>query len=574
MDFVLTQTYLGDILRIVSDALLGPDIVMLLLFIVYAVFCIGSILVEAVTEHRNFKVHMPEFLAALADSDQRSMPQVIEESGLLNRQKLALLTVFDYRTLPGDMLVALVKRLLNEEDTHYQRIINRNNIAVRVAPMLGLMGTLIPLGPGIAALGQGDVASLSSSLIIAFNTTVAGLAAAAVCLIIARIRRTWYNTYMNALESAMASMLYKIGMLQDSGAISIEKPSDHAFLYKQGLKRRGKKSAAPERDRRASERAERSKESEGSGYAFDVPSRPQDQDRLHSQGQLQPQPQPQPQPKAQSSVSVAEMADSSPFAQFVNYTPSASSQADSPQWQTTAPQAAKQPVQQAAQQPAKQSAMQPARQVQQPAMQFTQQVQPTAQQAQSNQQPVQQSVQFAQVMQPIQPLTQQAATQQSAQLTQQPGVQQALSQQAKPQGSQQQQTRGFDPTAVLNAPLTGMTSSAPATSAPTASAPQPSAPMTSAPVTSAPVASSFATNAPTTSSSVASTPAPAFAPISSFAPTSAADPAAAFNAALAGQASNQAATQRVQVANDALVVQRVIAIEQDRAARQGEGGTR
>ena len=245
MDFVVAQTYLGDILRIVSDSLLAPTIVLLLAFIVYAVFCIGSVIVEAVTEHRNFKVHMPRFLDELADAGQDAMPGVIERSGLLNRQKMALLTVFDYRTLPGDMLVALVKRLLNEEETHYQRIVNRNNVAVRVAPMLGLMGTLIPLGPGIAAMGQGNLDALSSSLIIAFNTTVAGLAAAAVCLVIARIRKTWYGSYMNALESAMASMLHKIGMLQDAGAISVERPSSFAVAFGDALKRHGENDATP-----------------------------------------------------------------------------------------------------------------------------------------------------------------------------------------------------------------------------------------------------------------------------------------------------------------------------------------
>ena len=254
MDFVVTQTYLGDILRIVSDSLLGPTIVLLLGFIGYALFCIGSIICEVFAEHRNFKVFMPKFLDELADAEQGDIPRIIQESGLLNRQKLALLTVFDYRTLPGDMLVALVKRLLNEEDVHYQRIVNRNNVAVRVAPMLGLMGTLIPLGPGIAAMGQGDLGSLSSSLIIAFNTTVAGLAAAAVCLVISRIRKTWYGSYMNALESAMASLLYKIGMLQDAGQIDIVRPSsyasalhealDRARPFKSGLKREGVPTAA------------------------------------------------------------------------------------------------------------------------------------------------------------------------------------------------------------------------------------------------------------------------------------------------------------------------------------------
>ena len=246
MDFVLAQTYLGDILSIVSDAMLGPAIILLLAFIVYALFSIGSVIAELFTEKRNFNVNMPDLLSDLMDSSLDGIPDVIIKSGLLNRQKIALLTVYDYRKLPGDSLIALVKRLLNDEDIYYKKIVNRNNIAVRVAPMLGLMGTLIPLGPGIAALGQGDLASLSGSLIIAFNTTVAGLASAAVCLVVARIRKTWYESYMNALESAMATMLQKIEDLRAEGQIVAEKPTNHAFLYKSALKKRTPDALQPE----------------------------------------------------------------------------------------------------------------------------------------------------------------------------------------------------------------------------------------------------------------------------------------------------------------------------------------
>jgi len=237
VDFVVAQTYLGDILTIVSNALLAPVIVLLLLFIGYAVWCIGSILVEIFTERRSFKANMPEFLSDLMDADQDGIPLVIEKSGLLNRQKIALLTVYDYRKLPGDSLVALIKRVMNDEDTHYRRILNRNNIAARVAPMLGLMGTLIPLGPGIAAMGQGQLDMLSSSLVIAFSTTVAGLAAAAVCLVVARVRKTWYDGYMNALESAMATILQKVEGLREKGEIVVTEPTNHAFLYARSLKR-------------------------------------------------------------------------------------------------------------------------------------------------------------------------------------------------------------------------------------------------------------------------------------------------------------------------------------------------
>ena len=80
------------------------------------------------------------------------------------------------------------------------------------------MGTLIPLGPGIVALGQGDTATLSGSLLVAFDTTVAGLIVAAVVLVIAKIRRRWYDQYMSALEAAVTTLLERIDLMNGKGA--------------------------------------------------------------------------------------------------------------------------------------------------------------------------------------------------------------------------------------------------------------------------------------------------------------------------------------------------------------------
>ena len=248
MESSAAHTFLSDILHVVSQALLAPDIILLLVFIGYALFSIGSVLVEEFTERRYFKVTMPVFLSSLMDAKEEDIPQVIADSGLLKRQKDALTTVYEYRTLPGDALVALVKRLVNEEESRYDRIVGRNNTASKVAPMLGLMGTLIPLGPGIQALGQADTAALSSSLLVAFDTTVAGLVTAAVCLVIGKIRSNWYEDYLSALDAAMATMLEKIDAergqqgAQDQQAQSPQfptsqslpptgQPADYGFLF-------------------------------------------------------------------------------------------------------------------------------------------------------------------------------------------------------------------------------------------------------------------------------------------------------------------------------------------------------
>ena len=234
MGVSVAQSYLSDILHVVSQTLLVPTILLLLGFIAYALFCIGSVVAEYFTERRNFRVEMPKFLAALMSAEQDEIPDVIKKSGLLKRQKTALLTVYDYRTLPGDALVALIRRLVSEEETRYDRISGRNNMAARVSPMICLMGTLIPLGPGIEALGRADTSALSSSLLIAFDTTVAGLVVAAICLIIGKIRTNWYGNYMSALDSAMATMLQKIEDMRAAGEIEVEEPSDYAFLYENG----------------------------------------------------------------------------------------------------------------------------------------------------------------------------------------------------------------------------------------------------------------------------------------------------------------------------------------------------
>ena len=223
----MAQTYLTDILHVVAQWLMVPDIILLLLFIAYALFCIGSVLAEFFTERKHFNVVMPKFLSSLMEADEADIPDVIQGSGLLNRQKEALLTVYEYRTLPGDALLALIKRLMNEEESRYDRVVGRNNTAARVAPMLGLMGTLIPLGPGIEALGRADPTALSSSLLVAFDTTIAGLVVAAVCLVIGKIRSNWYDNYMSALDSAMATMLEKIEETQrpvQTGAMPNVKP--------------------------------------------------------------------------------------------------------------------------------------------------------------------------------------------------------------------------------------------------------------------------------------------------------------------------------------------------------------
>ncbi|TDT44421.1 outer membrane transport energization protein ExbB [Halospina denitrificans] len=83
-----------------------------------------------------------------------------------------------------------------------QRRIDRADLIARIGPMMGLMGTLIPLGPGLAALGRGDLDILAEAVTVAFNTTVLGLLAGIIGFMLGRARRRWYDGAMAELEEA------------------------------------------------------------------------------------------------------------------------------------------------------------------------------------------------------------------------------------------------------------------------------------------------------------------------------------------------------------------------------------
>ena len=59
---------------------------------------------------------------------------------------------------------------------------------------MGLLGTLIPLGPGLAALGSGDISTLAQSLTIAFDTTGTGLSVGALAYVISKFKKQWYES--------------------------------------------------------------------------------------------------------------------------------------------------------------------------------------------------------------------------------------------------------------------------------------------------------------------------------------------------------------------------------------------
>lgn len=200
-------THLKKVMHIISSGLLAPTIMVLLLFLAWLAIELGGLMVEIVTERRKSKIDIPKIINDFQGKNAEEVIGIIEQSDLFRRQKTVLGELISYSNLPGTSLRALARRLIAKEELYYIRVTNRTDLVVRLGPMFGLMGTLIPLGPGIIALGQGNTKVLADSLLTAFDTTVTGLIVAGVAFGISRLRKRWYEDDLSVMEALIESLL-------------------------------------------------------------------------------------------------------------------------------------------------------------------------------------------------------------------------------------------------------------------------------------------------------------------------------------------------------------------------------
>jgi biopolymer transport protein ExbB/TolQ len=97
-------------------------------------------------------------------------------------------------------------RLLGDYEILPDKDLGRSRLLTRLGPMLGLMGTLIPMGPALVGLASGDVASMASNMQVAFATTVIGIFTGAVGYITLQVKQRWYADDMNTLEYVVESL--------------------------------------------------------------------------------------------------------------------------------------------------------------------------------------------------------------------------------------------------------------------------------------------------------------------------------------------------------------------------------
>lgn len=77
-------------------------------------------------------------------------------------------------------------------------------IVSRTAPMLGLVATMIPMGPALLSLANNDAKGVGENLVVAFAAVILALVSASITFVLLTVRRRWLLEELRAIEQKSA----------------------------------------------------------------------------------------------------------------------------------------------------------------------------------------------------------------------------------------------------------------------------------------------------------------------------------------------------------------------------------
>ena len=199
---------LSGALYVVAQSLLLPVIVILLVIMVYAIIQLGGILSEYSSRNKTDAGEIERIIKSISNpGTPDTIKEVLEGSNLPQSHKEILKKIAANKDIGEKSREVLARKLIEEEEMKAAKSIEKTDIIAKIGPAIGLMGTLIPMGPGLAALGAGDITTLAQNLMVAFDAAIIGLGAAAVAFTISRVRRRWYEDQLSTLDGLAESIL-------------------------------------------------------------------------------------------------------------------------------------------------------------------------------------------------------------------------------------------------------------------------------------------------------------------------------------------------------------------------------
>ncbi len=186
-----------------SRVLLWPVLIAALVCLVWVLIELGFFLYELYLRFRYRDLDALEARTlrarrAFQDGKPRTAYRYLQEN---NYSIVVARFLFDLiRNYQTERLAAKPLKLLQEYELYTVKRLERTRILVRVGPILGLMGTLIPLSPALIGLASGNTTQLAENLTTAFSVTVIGLLIGGIAFVISIVRDRMYSQDISDME--------------------------------------------------------------------------------------------------------------------------------------------------------------------------------------------------------------------------------------------------------------------------------------------------------------------------------------------------------------------------------------
>ena len=177
-----------QILNWISSSLLLPVTVLLLIGLACSLVSLGGFFADSFILLKERKQRR-KIMEAL----RRGEPVDIQQESGLFCERVRKLEELEWDELECE-------KIISEWEGLYERRLERSRFLAKVGPMLGLMGTLIPMGPALAGLASGDIASMAYNMQIAFATTVLGCCIAGISILVLSVRKHDYADEIACLQ--------------------------------------------------------------------------------------------------------------------------------------------------------------------------------------------------------------------------------------------------------------------------------------------------------------------------------------------------------------------------------------
>lgn len=190
---------ISEILFTISNGLMIPVILLLLYLLVRGIWILAG-LYKAVVLHRRMSTALNEIVR------DYSYDQLQSTLSGLKVSKSRIIDEYLTRIMNHKDDSAYCDHELANFQVEVQKILAKYRMLIKFGPMLGLMGTLIPMGPALVGLAVGDISSMAYNMQVAFATTVIGMLIAGIGLCALQLNQRYYAVYLNDMEFIIAKL--------------------------------------------------------------------------------------------------------------------------------------------------------------------------------------------------------------------------------------------------------------------------------------------------------------------------------------------------------------------------------